>query len=149
MVATVASAVVVGLLPAAIVAAIFAGPAIGFVRLHRYLRTKRRKKLYMATTALRNELNNLHRLHHQITALVPRRELVDDLSGQEMDLLVQRLVTNLQDRHEARRHSDILAPPPQNSGADPDGPAPTRYARALAACDQEMLIAEKDEVTSL
>ena len=83
--ATIGSAVIVGLLPVAVVAALFAGPVVGFVRLHRYRRAKRERKMYLAIRNSRKMvLKDEDPFLQQLQRLEPRRDV---LPGDEWDIL--------------------------------------------------------------
>lgn len=74
--ATVGSAVIVGLLPVAVVAALFAGPVVGFVRLHRYRRAKRARKMYLAIRNSRKIIIDEDPFLRQLHRLEPRRDIL-------------------------------------------------------------------------
>lgn len=140
---TIVSTVILGLLPVAVAAAVFVGPAIGVVRLHKYLAHKRKAKAMRAIDVGSAEFS-------RCCALPVGWDMESYVRCEDNDEHVYPLVLDL--RIEDPRFILMSGSQPSN-GVERLQPRPlsargVRYAHALGHHPQ-MLIAFKDEMTHL
>ncbi|XP_067935622.1 E3 ubiquitin-protein ligase RNF217-like [Watersipora subatra] len=145
IVAIAGSAVLVGLLPIAAVAALFAGPAIGFVRLHRYLREKKEMRQAQRQSQRYNAIILSYKNILRPDKLVPRRDI--DESEWDIDEILHRLerVDNL-----TADHVPVAASSDNSMSESPTESSMSISSKHSFSLDnQSMLIADKDETTRL
>ena len=139
------SAVLVGLLPIAAVAALFAGPAIGFVRLHRYLREKKEMRQAQRQSQRYNAIILSYKNILRPDKLVPRRDI--DESEWDIEEILHRLerVDNL-----TADHIPVAASSDNSMSESPTESSMSISSKHSFSLDnQSMLIADKDETTCL
>ena len=135
----------VGLLPIAAVAAVFVGPTIGFVRLHRYLQRKKSRKLYNRARSLRVSINSGITRNGRGPVLVPRREIDDN----EMDLdeIMRRILSfefeETDELSTASEESVYLSQSSLSVSAEKEA------TQSTVDENQQVFVSDKDEVTSL